>query len=41
MLKKFEDADKKLRQISKYTFWKDDNQAIYLGEFDIDDGAKA
>ena len=34
VLKKFEDAGKKLKRISKYKFWKDDNHAIYLGEFD-------
>ncbi len=30
LLKKFEFAGKRLRRISKYKFWKDDNHAIYL-----------
>ena len=30
MLKKFEFAGKRLKRISKYKFWKDDNHAVYL-----------
>ncbi len=30
LLKKFEFAGKRLKRISKYKFWKDDNHAIYL-----------
>lgn len=30
LLRKFEFAEKRLKRISKYKFWKDDNHAIYL-----------
>ncbi len=33
MLKKFEFAGKRLKRISKYKFWKDDNHAIFLDPF--------
>ena len=34
VLERLEFAGMRLRRISKYKFWKDDNHAIYLGEFD-------
>jgi hypothetical protein len=33
MIRKFEFAGKRLKRISKYKFWKDDNHAIYLDPF--------
>ena len=33
LLRKFEFAGKKLKRISKYKFWKDDNHAIFLDPF--------
>ncbi|MCF6171554.1 MAG: transposase [Bacteroidales bacterium] len=33
MLKKFEFAGKRLKRITKYKFWKDDNHAIFLDPF--------
>jgi len=33
MLRKFEFAGKRLKRISKYKFWKDDNHAIFLDPF--------
>jgi REP element-mobilizing transposase RayT len=33
LLRKFEYAGKKLKRITKYKFWKDDNHAIYLDPF--------
>ena len=36
MLKKFEFAGRRLKRISKYKFWKDDNHAIYLDEMEPD-----